>query len=547
MQKNKKMQNLFSKYLAVLMVFSVLMANAALSFADNLNTGEIDVLGAEIVEREGGGLNKSVDSGVNYDGLTGSSDSEVNNDGVNDNSDENKAEDKNDDSNIEQQFLMRIKQELSLSKTDYQQLLNRISDTKKRIDLINEERISLKIQIENIEAQEDIMTDKLFTVIKQIIEKENSIFKIYAEIEDINVDIELQKELLRDYVRIIYTEENDFFNTGDDGSMGTLRLLLLDSSVGENLRKLDNLNLLNEAGQQIVERLNELNTSLEFSTEKLLNERQNLEVLRIDLNDNKNELAMQRDSKEKLLELTAGQEVVYQRLLEESLTQQEGVVAEITKLNEIKIAAEKSIENGVFDYDALNSMFESDDARNGIMNFYVDHYGTTVSRFNWPVMPKRGISAFFRNNGDGYKARFGVQHSAIDIPTAQGSPIYAPADAVVYSAKDNGYGYSYIILSHAGGFTTTYGHVSSILVKPGQFIPSGAIIGLTGGMPGTLGAGYMTTGPHLHFEMRLNGSYVDPIYYLPIETLDKDDLIEKYHDEWDAAVLEMETSRLLER
>ena len=128
-------------------------------------------------------------------------------------------------------------------------------------------------------------------------------------------------------------------------------------------------------------------------------------------------------------------------------------------------------------------------------------------------------------------------HNAVDIPVWQGSPVYAPAEGVVYVTKENGYGYSYIIMSHACGFNTTYGHMSEILVEEGQYLEKGTIIGLSGGMPGTLGAGYMTTGPHLHYEMRLNGMYVDPMNHLPLEVFEEGELIEKYQESWESAVL----------
>ena len=155
----------------------------------------------------------------------------------------------------------------------------------------------------------------------------------------------------------------------------------------------------------------------------------------------------------------------------------------------------------------------------------------------WPVDPDRGISAYFHDSG--YVGRFGFQHNAIDLPVPQGSPLRAAADAVVYTARDNGYGYSYVILAHAGGFMTVYGHMSNILVEEGQPVMAGSVIGLSGGMPGTKGAGYMTTGPHLHFEVLLNGLYVDPLNYLGLEALTEDQidaLPEKYYDDWEADV-----------
>jgi murein DD-endopeptidase MepM/ murein hydrolase activator NlpD len=125
----------------------------------------------------------------------------------------------------------------------------------------------------------------------------------------------------------------------------------------------------------------------------------------------------------------------------------------------------------------------------------------------------------------------------VDIPAYQGTPIQAAADGVVYTARDNGYGYNYIILAHADGFMSVYGHVSEIMVQEGETVPQGGIIAMSGGMPGTKGAGYMTTGPHLHFEVLKNGTYTDPLDYLSLDVLTREQvegqLPEKYWDKWE--------------
>jgi len=132
--------------------------------------------------------------------------------------------------------------------------------------------------------------------------------------------------------------------------------------------------------------------------------------------------------------------------------------------------------------------------------------------FRWPVMGR--ISAGFHNGS--YEEYFGVPHQGIDIVVGQGTPVSAAADGVVYLARDGGkYGYSYVLIGHRDGIATLYGHLSQINVSSGQEIAAGQVVGLSGGTPGTHGAGPMTTGAHLHFEMIRNGEHINPTIILP--------------------------------
>lgn len=100
-------------------------------------------------------------------------------------------------------------------------------------------------------------------------------------------------------------------------------------------------------------------------------------------------------------------------------------------------------------------------------------------------------------------------HSGLDIGAAKGTPIRAALDGTVLFVryKTTGYGY-HLAIDHGGGFITLYAHCSKILVTEGQTVKAGDIIA-------QVGSTGRSTGPHLHFEVRINGEMQNPRNYLP--------------------------------
>ncbi len=98
-------------------------------------------------------------------------------------------------------------------------------------------------------------------------------------------------------------------------------------------------------------------------------------------------------------------------------------------------------------------------------------------------------------------------HAGLDIAAPMGTPIKAVADGkVIFSGKEKGYG-NIVILKHKNGLITKYAHNSKNLVRTGEIVKKGETIGLVG-MTGR------ATGPHVHFEVRLNGRAMNPLKYL---------------------------------
>ena len=119
------------------------------------------------------------------------------------------------------------------------------------------------------------------------------------------------------------------------------------------------------------------------------------------------------------------------------------------------------------------------------------------------LWPTRGwVTSDFGTRLDPYTAER-VMHRGMDIATPHGQPIVSPSDAtVVFAGTENGYG-KVLVLDHGYGVKTRYGHLSQILVKPGERVRRGAKVAAVGNTG-------RSTGPHLHYEVRVNGLPENP-------------------------------------
>ena len=136
---------------------------------------------------------------------------------------------------------------------------------------------------------------------------------------------------------------------------------------------------------------------------------------------------------------------------------------------------------------------------------------STKYRFIWPE-PSSQISQPFGPSTYWFEPPYGSYphfHTGIDMVEPFGSPVFAADDGIVALVGSSGSGYgNYVVIAHAGGFDTLYGHLSTALVKAGQTVTQGTPVGLEGSTGNS-------TGAHLHFELRVNGRPVDPTPYLP--------------------------------
>ena len=185
-----------------------------------------------------------------------------------------------------------------------------------------------------------------------------------------------------------------------------------------------------------------------------------------------------------LIEQTENNEEEYQRILYELRQQQQGEADEIAdlqhRLQERLDAVDEALARG----DVL---------------------------LNWPVKVKY-ISAKFHDPTYPFRKLF--EHPGIDLPIPVGTPVKAAAGGyVAWNKTGKQYG-NYVMVVHPGGIATVYAHLSAFGPKPDTYVERGDVIGYSGGRSGDPGAG-LSTGPHLHFEVRQNGIPVNPASFLP--------------------------------
>ena len=122
----------------------------------------------------------------------------------------------------------------------------------------------------------------------------------------------------------------------------------------------------------------------------------------------------------------------------------------------------------------------------------------SAAGFIWPV---HGVLT------SGYGWRWGRMHEGIDLAVPMGTPVVAAATGtVIVAGWLGGYG-NLVVVDHGNGFATAYGHNTSVTVGVGQSVAQGQLVAYSGN------TGH-STGPHVHFEVRINGTPVDPLGYL---------------------------------
>lgn len=343
-------------------------------------------------------------------------------------------------------------------------------------------------QIDRQTGMQLSLQNQIILLENRVTEKELSIQRTKAQIELTNTElqrvraqIELERQTL---ARREGALAEIIAEIQDQGAVGELESFIARPSLSDYFTRMEEL-------KRIEGDLAEATRAVKASKEELEKKLGELEVYRVALQDRARELEkeqfeleIERAAKASLLAETAQQEAEYQRILYELRQQKQQEANDIAAL-------ERKIKDKL---DTIDQAL----ARGDLL-------------LSWPVKPTR-ITARFHDKTYPFRNLF--EHPGVDIAVPVGTPIRAAAGGyVAFNRTGKQYG-NYVMILHPGGVATVYAHLSKFAAKPDTYVERGDIIGYSGGKPGDPGAG-LSTGPHLHFEMRQDGIPVDPLPYLP--------------------------------
>lgn len=270
-----------------------------------------------------------------------------------------------------------------------------------------------------------------------------------------------------------------------DSSVSIFDAFLSRPSLSEVFVRVDELARLEGDLGEATRVLKSEKTVLEGKRKQQEDRRAALERQKLDAQVAQTELEEERSSKLSLINATQDKEDEFRKIVYELRQQQQSEAGDIQSLQ-----------------DRLKERLDSIDAalaRGDVL-------------LNWPVPVRKGISAHFHDPSYPFRKLF--EHPGVDLPTPVGTPVRAAAGGyVAWNRTGKQYG-NYVMVVHAGGVATVYAHLSKFGSKPDTYVERGDIIGYSGGKPGDPGAG-LSTGAHLHFEVRQNGIPVNPENFLP--------------------------------
>lgn len=349
--------------------------------------------------------------------------------------------------------------EIDEARQRLQDLNQQINAQQANVDGVKQRQRSIMSQIQSLDQSIKSVEQNINALNTDIGQLEKAIAKTRQEISQEEKELDKQVDILGE--RLVYVYEKG-------GQASYLEVLLASADIKDFLTRYDMLKYIVQGDVQMIDSINQTRRELEVKKSDLEVKQNRLVLAREGHQSNKITLASQQNDKKAVLSQVEKEKAS----LEQALAELEAASREVEAL--IRRAQSGS------------------------------QLGTGV--FTWPTPGYRGINSDY---GMRYhpilKQR--KMHTGIDINASGGASIVAAdSGTVIFAGWMGAYGQA-VIIDHGEGISTLYGHQSSILVSSGQSVEKGQKIG-------KVGSTGWSTGPHLHFEVRINGQPTNPHNYV---------------------------------
>lgn len=349
--------------------------------------------------------------------------------------------------------------------TEYNKKSNQLKEVnnsqkviKNEIKVKTEQQKSVAAEIEKLQQEIDKTEEEISATEKDIQATQKKIEVATQELAEAEANIEQKQDLLGNRLAVMYK----------NGNIGYFEVLLSSKSFPELLSNLDMLKLIVQHDVDLLKYLEEQRNIIEDKKVQLETQKNHLLALQSQMKEKKQQLVVSRSK----------QDEIRKSLIQD----QKALEAELDKME--KQAKELEAE--------LIKLASPGEYIGGVLRWPVPGHSRISSPFGNRLHPILKVNRF---------------HTGIDIPAPTGTTIIAAGNGTVKHAGDLGsYGRT-VIIDHGGGTMTLYAHNSKLLVSVGQTVTSGQKIAQAGSTG-------MSTGSHLHFEVRENGKYVDPLPYV---------------------------------
>ena len=403
-------------------------------------------------------------------------------------------------SDLEQQL-----QQLEQENQKYQKILD---DTKSDIAEKEEYKSALVSKVQVLDEKIAVTREKISSLNDDIKEKQDAYDKGLSEVED-------QFDALANRLRILYMS----------GNATDLEIIFGAKDFSDLIDKMELVKSLANSDKELI---SEIQTKLdELSTKKksLEADKKDLETQQASLKSDQDEFNKLISDNDEILKNLYASNSEAQNSLESAALQSDEIEAKISQYYAAqKAAAEHAAQASQSSSSSGSSSSSSSSSSSGSSSSGSSSSGSSSvivpsgSGFAWPT------PGFVSLSSEWFEVREVYNHGGIDIAGAgiMGTPVVAAADGTVVATNSScthnwgksyscgcggGYG-NYVMISHAGGKMTVYGHLTSLTVSSGQSVSRGQVIGYVGSTGNS-------TGPHLHYECRLNGVRYNPMSEYP--------------------------------